>query len=256
MAPHPVPHAAAADAIGGAYARRARRLLELVNALRGAGAHMDIDLPTVVVCGNQSVGKSSLIEAVCGIELPRSDGTCTRCVTEVRLAEHPPAPPGAGADAAGAAAAPPPATPWSCTLRLRFEFDGHGRPLPAVREVPFGPPLADRALVPLAVRRAQKALLNPSTDPARFEAHAFGDDGADDARANELAFTRNVVCLDVVGAGVNLALVDLPGIIRSVDRKEDAGSIEMIQDLVRTYIARERTIIVAAITCKDEIENQ
>ncbi|KAL2911200.1 hypothetical protein HK105_209351, partial [Polyrhizophydium stewartii] len=101
-----------------------------------------------------------------------------------------------------------------------------------------------------------KALLNPSTDPARFEAHAFGDDGADDARANELAFTRNVVCLDVVGAGVNLALVDLPGIIRSVDRKEDAGSIEMIQDLVRTYIARERTIIVAAITCKDEIENQ
>lgn len=38
----------------------------------------DIDLPQIAVIGNQSAGKSSLIEAISGITLPRASGTCTR----------------------------------------------------------------------------------------------------------------------------------------------------------------------------------
>lgn len=39
-----------------------------------------IDLPQIVVIGSQSVGKSSLIESISDISLPRSSGTCTRYV--------------------------------------------------------------------------------------------------------------------------------------------------------------------------------
>ena len=38
----------------------------------------DMDLPMIAVIGSQSAGKSSLIEAISGITLPRAAGTCTR----------------------------------------------------------------------------------------------------------------------------------------------------------------------------------
>lgn len=39
-----------------------------------------MDLPQIAVIGQQSAGKSSVIEAISGITLPRSSGTCTRRV--------------------------------------------------------------------------------------------------------------------------------------------------------------------------------
>ena len=38
----------------------------------------DVDIPAIVAIGWQSAGKSSLIEAISGIKLPRASGTCTR----------------------------------------------------------------------------------------------------------------------------------------------------------------------------------
>lgn len=45
----------------------------------------DIDLPMIAVIGNQSAGKSSLIESISGVTLPRSSGTCTRYATALCL---------------------------------------------------------------------------------------------------------------------------------------------------------------------------
>jgi GTPase SAR1 family protein len=41
----------------------------------------DVDVPTICVLGDQSVGKSSVIEAISGIKLPRALDTCTRQVS-------------------------------------------------------------------------------------------------------------------------------------------------------------------------------
>jgi hypothetical protein len=41
-------------------------------------ADVDLDIPAIAVIGWQSAGKSSLIEAISGITLPRASGTCTR----------------------------------------------------------------------------------------------------------------------------------------------------------------------------------
>ncbi|OJA11455.1 hypothetical protein AZE42_08343 [Rhizopogon vesiculosus] len=60
------------------YARRRRELMEMMADLRSMGADTLIDLPAVVVIGGQSAGKSSLVEAVSGINVPRDSGTCTR----------------------------------------------------------------------------------------------------------------------------------------------------------------------------------
>ncbi|XP_021755269.1 putative dynamin-related protein 4A [Chenopodium quinoa] len=48
-----------------------------------------IQLPTIVVLGDQSVGKSSVLESTAGIELPRGDGMCTRVPLIMQLQHHP-----------------------------------------------------------------------------------------------------------------------------------------------------------------------
>jgi hypothetical protein len=45
-------------------------------------ADVDLDIPSIAVIGWQSAGKSSLIEAISGITLPRASGTCTRSVLQ------------------------------------------------------------------------------------------------------------------------------------------------------------------------------
>ncbi|KIJ57926.1 hypothetical protein HYDPIDRAFT_34673 [Hydnomerulius pinastri MD-312] len=49
------------------YARRRKELMQLINDLRSMGSEaLKIDLPSIVVIGGQSAGKSSLVEAVSG----------------------------------------------------------------------------------------------------------------------------------------------------------------------------------------------
>ena len=56
---------------------QSRKLMELINNLRDLGAHFDLEIPGIIVCGNQSAGKSSVIEGITKVPLPRADGTCT-----------------------------------------------------------------------------------------------------------------------------------------------------------------------------------
>jgi hypothetical protein len=36
----------------------------------------------------------------------------------------------------------------------------------------------------------------------------------------------------------------------------DGSNVQLVEDLVREYISKDRAIIVATITCKDDIDNQ
>ncbi len=66
------------------FAAKSKRLMALLNRLQALGAHLQgVDRPIVVVCGDQSAGKSSILQRICEVSLPRSEGTCTRCPTEV-----------------------------------------------------------------------------------------------------------------------------------------------------------------------------
>ncbi len=59
-----------------------RRLLDVIDEIRDFDIHHNIDLPQLVVCGDQFSGKSSVLEAISEIPFPRGENTCTRFVTE------------------------------------------------------------------------------------------------------------------------------------------------------------------------------
>ena len=60
-------------------------LLDVVDSLRAQGLSEFTALPQWIVCGDQSSGKSSLLEAISGIPFPRQENLCTRFATEVIL---------------------------------------------------------------------------------------------------------------------------------------------------------------------------
>jgi Dynamin family/Dynamin central region len=60
-------------------------LLDVVDTLRAGGLSEIVALPQLIVCGDQSSGKSSVLEAISGIPFPQQDILCTRFATEVIL---------------------------------------------------------------------------------------------------------------------------------------------------------------------------
>ncbi|KAK3173245.1 hypothetical protein OEA41_006574 [Lepraria neglecta] len=65
--------------------REQMKLLDVIDALRAEGLSEYTALPQLIVCGDQSSGKSSVLEAICGVPFPRKDTFCTRFATEVIL---------------------------------------------------------------------------------------------------------------------------------------------------------------------------
>ncbi len=64
-------------------------LLDEIDSLRLQGISDFVFLPQIVVCGDQSSGKSSVLKAISGVPFPRNDTLCTRIATEVILRPAP-----------------------------------------------------------------------------------------------------------------------------------------------------------------------
>ncbi|KAJ8282255.1 hypothetical protein COCON_G00047740, partial [Conger conger] len=64
---------------------RVRPYIDLIDSLRTIGIEKDLALPAIAVIGDQSSGKSSVLEALSGVALPSSPGIVTRCPLELKL---------------------------------------------------------------------------------------------------------------------------------------------------------------------------
>ena len=66
------------------------QLLDDIDRLRSDGIqYHDVGLPQLVVCGDQSSGKSSVLEAISNVKFPINTSTCTRFATELALRRSP-----------------------------------------------------------------------------------------------------------------------------------------------------------------------
>ncbi|KAF9521211.1 hypothetical protein BS47DRAFT_1386879 [Hydnum rufescens UP504] len=215
--------------------RQRRRHFNLGNRLQSIGISADIELPQICVIGSQSTGKSSLIESISGVSLPRASGTCTRCPTECKLMMS--------------------EGPWQCEVALRFLFGNDGERLPHVIHMPFGDIITDPSRVEERLRRAQIAILNPSIGRPDFPSSFLAQPIADYGRT--ISFSRNYISMDIRGPGVaDLSFVDLPGIIASVVGDGNRNDIEEVKQLANQYCDNRSAIILLAVTCETDYENQ
>ncbi|XP_062866732.1 interferon-induced GTP-binding protein Mx1-like [Trichomycterus rosablanca] len=67
------------------YEEKVRPCIDLIDSLRALGVEKDLALPAIAVIGDQSSGKSSVLEALSGVTLPRGSGIVTRCPLELKM---------------------------------------------------------------------------------------------------------------------------------------------------------------------------
>jgi len=74
-----------ADNLAAAMDGEVRHFLDIVNELRRLGLQQDLPIPQIAVCGDQSTGKSSVLEAISGVPFPRGTDCVTKCATELSM---------------------------------------------------------------------------------------------------------------------------------------------------------------------------
>jgi len=217
-------------------------VFSLVHDLRADNVDCDIDLPRLACVGKQSSGKSSVIEALTGFQVPRSEDTCTRGAIEIVTKCDP-------------------MVEWMADISLRMVYDDADnikRVSPAT--IPIQK-LTNPADLGAALEEAQALVLNPRA----FLDHKWPG-GRDQARTEirmrqveswELKFTRNVIQVSLAGKSFqNLIVTDLPGLIQATESKEDERYIDLIQELCENYCKSKNTVIIACFCCNDDMENQ
>ena len=131
-------------------------------------------------------------------------------------------------------------------MKLHFIADSHGAHIkPHV--IAFGDPISSKSDVEERIRQAQRAILNPSTDPKTFL------EGVADVEENEASFSRNYVSLEISGKDLaDLSFVDLPGLIASVGQSGRVHDIDLVKSLVTSYIKKPSCVILLTVACESQ----
>ncbi|KAK6003315.1 hypothetical protein QM012_001160 [Aureobasidium pullulans] len=226
--------------------RRVQKLVQLIKDLEQLGVETrNLPLPKIVVVGDQSAGKSSLIEGISGIKVPRSDGTCTRCPLEITLYSS------------------EQNTSWSCTVSLqqKFSFDTEASPdgrYGKWREnhTPVTIPFAivnEKHELETVLSRAQCAILNPGDDPLKYVNASSGD-------VNDMPmlveFSPNKVILNITAPDQpSLSFIDLPGVVRQMTTAKDKWLVNLVENFVTDHIKQGNSLILLARSMESDFAN-
>ncbi|KAI0553181.1 dynamin family protein [Xylaria curta] len=235
-----------------------REFNNTVGSLQQLGVSHVAELPELVLVGDQSAGKSSLMSGLARVDLPRSAGVGTRCPLHIRLI-----------DSSNAR--------WSCTvaLQLDYDFEPKGKikksdvtasnPFPpwvkkSHRDIKIFKTIFDPNEIEEVLRWAQVAILNPKND---HEMYIPGDGTI--AKSLSLAeatstaaaqFSPNIISLEIKGPELpGLSFYDLPGVFLSPDQEEDEYIVKVVRNLTRHYIQRKNAIIMWALPMNADPEN-
>ncbi|KAF3910516.1 Dynamin [Orbilia brochopaga] len=204
-------------------ANKSKNFLQKIAELRAHGIGDHISLPQLVVCGDQSAGKSSVLEGITGIPFPRNDGVCTKFATEITLTHN---------DEGD--------TKISATIIPHASRSEEERAFISS----FSRPLSSFADLPSVISEVGEIM----------GLRGFGKKAASAALP---AFGADVLSIKVSGpTGRHLTVVDLPGLIVVANDEQTTDDVKLVERLVDDYIKSPRTIIVAIVQAGNDIANQ
>ncbi|KAJ5471826.1 hypothetical protein N7539_008769 [Penicillium diatomitis] len=188
-------------------------LLNSIDTLRSQGIDHYVSLPQIIVCGDQSSGKSSVLEAISGVSFPVKSNLCTRFPTELVLRKHP-------------------------RVGVRVSIVPH-QTRSEVEQRSLGDfceQLDSFEGLPMLMEKAK---------------------GAMGINTRGKAFSNDLLRVEVSGPDrPHLTIVDLPGLIHSETKQQSATDIQLVQEVVQSYMQEPRSIILAVVSAKNDFANQ
>ena len=196
-----------------------RRVLDTVAQVRKCGLESILSLPQLVVCGDQSSGKSSVLEALTEIPFPRNDNLCTRFATEISLRR---------------------ATNDSLTIKI----------IPDSRR-----PSSEQA----SIKEFQESITDFSELPRIMDAAkaAMDKDNNSTFASVTKAFAKDVLSIEIGGpTRPQLTLVDIPGLIHTHTKGVTDADVGLVVEITDQYIKQSRTICLAVVSASYDYANQ
>ncbi|WKT40362.1 hypothetical protein QSH57_005168 [Fusarium oxysporum f. sp. vasinfectum] len=215
----PGEHESPDEAFGLLRSAKSSSRLNQIEQIRSNGVGELISLPQLVVCGDQSAGKSSVLEGITGIPFPRQDGLCTRFPTEIIL-RH--------CNKAQAIVA---------TIRPHSSRSQEvQQTLKAYRK-----DVKDLSELPSIINDVSKLM----------GLRGFTDSHDDNA------FASDALRIEISGPiGLHLSVVDLPGLISVSNEEQSDDDVDAVRDMVASYLQNSRTIVLSVLQASNDIANQ
>ncbi|KAI0521232.1 interferon-induced GTP-binding protein Mx [Xylaria bambusicola] len=198
-----------------------RRALDIIAEVQKCLPESILSLPQLVVCGDQSSGKSSILEALTGIPFPRNDNLCTRFATEISFRRS-------TTNKLTIRVIPDDSRPHSEkeTIKGFFEFIADFTNLPRIM---------DLAMATMGI--ATSVGTDPSVQPR--------------------AFARDTLSIEIEGPSrPQLTLVDIPGLIHTSTKGISDADVALVAEITDRYISQPRTICLAVVSASNDAENQ
>lgn len=196
-----------------------RNVLSTIDQLRVKGLGSIMQLPRIAVCGDQSSGKSSVLEAITEVPFPRQEGLCTRFATEITMCRG-------QTETITTTIIPGPGRSQAEGDKLRA----------------FNERIENFNQLPQLISKATAAM---GLDKATTTSHGTK------------AFARDILSIVIQGPNrPELTLVDLPGLIHTATQEQTSKDIDLIRDLVLEYLREGRTMMLAVVSAKNDYANQ
>ncbi|KFY07961.1 hypothetical protein V492_06685 [Pseudogymnoascus sp. VKM F-4246] len=198
--------------------------LNKIDKLRELGVAKFVALPQLVVVGDQSSGKSSVLEAVMELPLPRDSGLCTRFATNITFRRSP------QTNIAVSIIPGPTRSPEKAEELNEYKKTG----LTTLDGQTFLGILKEVCQVMGVTGPGEKLSAGKST------------------------FCADVFKIELSGPDrENLSIIDIPGIFRTAtDGVTTNDDIELVKSMVSGWIQDDRTIILAVVPANVDIATQ
>lgn len=193
-----------------------RLVLDTVAQVRKCGLESVLALPQLVVCGDQSAGKSSVLEALTEIPFPRNDELCTRFATEIIMRRS---------------------IVDSLTIKVIPDDERTLTEKESIQE--FAETITEFGELPMIMDKAMKVM-------------GIGDLGnSSGAFARDILSVEIEG-----PSRPQLTLVDLPGLIQNETKGVTKADVELVREITDRYISQPRTIILAVVSATNDYANQ
>jgi len=207
------------SSIEGLQTEEQSHVLNIIAQLRKCGLDSVLQLPQIVVCGDQSAGKSSVLEALTEIPFPRSDNLCTRYATEIILRR---------------------AVTDSLTIRVIPDSDRSAAEKESINS--FKAVITNFGDLPDIMAKAMLVM---------------GIESDLSSGSISRAFAKDVLSIEIEGpTRPQLTLVDLPGLIQTDTRGVTKADVQLVAEITDGYISQSRTICLAVIAATNDYANQ
>ncbi|KAI9843392.1 MAG: hypothetical protein M1837_006418 [Sclerophora amabilis] len=199
------------------------QLLDKIDRLFACNVGEHVDLPQLVVVGDQSSGKSSVLEGLTDLPFPRNSGLCTRFATQI-------------------------------TFRRSPEKRVNASIIPAQSATP-----EHEQKVRAYTKRDLQHLDPPTFAEIIIEVqNVMGLSSPDSNSGNMSTFSDDILRLEICGPEQeHLSVIDVPGIFkRTTQGVTTKADMQMVKGMVHTYMKNPRSVMLTVIPANVDIATQ